>query len=623
MLDNAWLIPILPFAASVVLLFFGKRLGSVVGPLVGILATGASFVLAAGSLFALRAGAGPLHVQFRWAQVGDFIVNIGMQLGNLEAFIVTMVTFASFFIQMYAIGYMWGDEKYNRFFTVVTLFTAGMLATVMADNLLLLLVGWEVMGFASFSLIGHWFENLDNARAAMKAFITTRVGDLGLLAGMFVIFVNTGTLEFEGIFRAVNSAEAGASWITLAALFLFWAAIGKSAQLPLHIWLPDAMAGPTPVSALIHAATMVAAGVFLVARNYPLFLASGTAMNVVAWVGAISALFAAIVAVLQEDIKKVLAYSTMSQLGYMMMALGVGGYAAGLFHLTSHGFFKALLFLGAGSVIVALHHEQNLHRMGGLFKKLPVTGVTFLIGTLALAGIWPFSGFYSKDAVLIAAYESNSTLFWIGLVAAALTAFYMTRLVFLAFFGAPRDRKAYEKTTESPAVMLVPLIMLAIPSLLIGMAYPSILGTSVEAFLSATGEAAGHGAGTEVVPALATGAAVLGIVVGVILYGGAAGLSLRRGLIGSGGALYAIVKRAFYIDDLYRKVFVGGSRALAGFASFFDKYVIDGLVNGIAGIMVVLGGITRRLNTGYAQSYLMVLFAGVILVILVFQTVGG
>src|SRR5690606_26945086 len=284
----------------------------------------------------------------------------------------------------------------------------------------------------------------------------TRIGDLGLMAAMFLLAAQAGTLQFDGIFEAVEGA-AGAWWVTLAALFLFWAAVGKSAQLPLHVWLPDAMAGPTPVSALIHAATMVAAGVFLVARNYALFEASGTALDVVAWVGGVTLLFAAVVAVLQEDIKKVLAYSTMSQLGYMMMALGVGGYAAGVFHVVTHGYFKALLFLGAGSVIHALHHEQNMHRMGGLFRRRPATAVTFIIGMLALAGIPPFAGYYSKDEILLAAYEANSALFWIGSVGALLTAFYMTRAVVLTFFGRPRDKHVFEHAHESPAVMTVPL----------------------------------------------------------------------------------------------------------------------------------------------------------------------
>ena len=622
MLENAAWIPILPFAASVILLFFGKRLGPVIGPLVGIVATAGAFVLAAGSLLALKTGAEPVHLQFRWAQVGDRIFNMGVQMGNLEAFVVTMVTFASTLIQLYSMGYMQGDAKYNRFFTIVTLFTAGMLTTVLADNLLLFLFGWELMSFASFSLIGHWFENLDNARAAFKAFVTTRIGDLGLLAGMFLLFAQAGTLEFEGIFSAVEGTAAGTWWVTAAALFLFWAAVGKSAQLPLHVWLPDAMAGPTPVSALIHAATMVAAGVFLIARTYPLFEASGIALSIVAWVGGITALFAAVVAVLQEDIKKVLAYSTMSQLGYMVMALGLGGFAAAIFHLTTHGFFKALLFLGAGSVIHALHHEQNMHRMGGLLGKLPVTAVTFLVGTLALAGIWPFSGFYSKDAVLLAAYEANTALFWLGIIAAALTAFYMTRLFFLTFLGRPRDRHAYEHAHESPAVMLVPLVLLAIPSLVAGFSAPALLGQSVDDFLALSEHTASGGHAHGPVPTLATAAAVAGIVLGVVLFG-AMGAPARKRLIQGAAGLYKLVKNKFYFDELYYAVFVQGTRGLAAIAAFLDKYLIDGLVNGVAALTVAIGSQTRRLTTGFVQTYMIALFAGVALAILVFQAVGG
>jgi len=617
---SMWLIPVLPFAASAVLLFFGRRLGAVLGPLVGAAATGTSFVLSLLGLLALRGGAPAYHAQIRWAEVGDLSIRMGFMFDKLEAAVVTMVTFASFFIQLYAMGYMRGDAKYNRFFTIVSLFTAGMLTTVMADNLLLFTLGWEIMGFASFSLIGHWFEKIENAWAAFKAFVTTRIGDLGLMAAMFLLAAQAGTLQFDGIFEAVEGA-AGAWWVTLAALFLFWAAVGKSAQLPLHVWLPDAMAGPTPVSALIHAATMVAAGVFLVARNYALFEASGTALDVVAWVGGVTLLFAAVVAVLQEDIKKVLAYSTMSQLGYMMMALGVGGYAAGVFHVVTHGFFKALLFLGAGSVIHALHHEQNMHRMGGLFRRMPVTAVTFIIGMLALAGIPPFAGYYSKDEILLAAYEANSALFWIGSVGALLTAFYMTRAVVLTFFGRPRDKHVFEHAHESPAVMTVPLLALAVPSLLYGLLAPQLLGQPVHQWLAFGGHAAHHEPSSFVM-AVATGVAVAGILLGAVVFGVVPAAS-RKAVISALRPLYTVIKNKFYFDELYQAVFVRGTRALAGVAGVVDRYVIDGLVNGAAALTVFIGSQTRRLTNGFAQAYMLVLVGGVVLGIIVFQAIGG
>lgn len=621
MLDQAWLIPILPLLASTLIAFFGRRLGPVVAPLLGVLATAVGFFISLSALFAIRDGLGPFHASFDWAQLGDTTIRIGLQMGAVEVAVVTMVTFAATFIQLYAMGYMRGDAKYNRFFAVVTLFVTGMLTTVMADNLLLLLVGWEIMGFASYSLIGHWFEKIENVWAAMKAFITTRIGDLGMLAAAFILFMHAGTLSFDGIFEAVAAAPAGSWWITAAALLLLWAAIGKAAQLPLHIWLPDAMAGPTPVSALIHAATMVAAGVFLVARNYPLFEASATAMTVVAWVGALSALFAAIVAVLQEDIKRVLAYSTMSQLGYMMLALGVGGFSAGIYHLITHGYFKALLFLGAGSVIVAMHHEQNIHRMGGLLKKLPITAITFLIGTLALAGVYPFSGYYSKDEILLFVYEANSTLFWIGVLVAFLTAFYMTRAFILTFLGKPRDAKAYEQAHESPAVMLIPLLALSVPAFTYGFGSYALFGQGIDHFLGHPLPAAVL-ANSQNVVTIVTAAALLGIVGGFLLFG-VAKPAVRRQAIQTFAAPYQLVKNAFFIDQLYKMVFVRGTMAVSKFSGAFDRYVIDGIVNGIAAVAVALGAATRRLADGSAQGYMAVLFTGVLLAIIVFQVIGG
>ncbi len=635
-LQNAWLIPLMPLLAYVFIVFFGRRFGERAS-WIGVLAVGVSTVLSTLVFLQVLGGASVART-FDWVTFGEFDLTMGFRIGNMESVLLFSISMVAWFIQIYAQGYMHGDARYNRFFAIVNLFTFGMLTLLMSDNFLLFLIAWEIMGLCSYLLIGHWFEELKNARAAMKAFMTTRVGDVGLMLGIWVLFTKAHSFNFDAIFHAVEAGEIAGATLTAAALLLFMGSVGKSAQFPLHVWLPDAMAGPTPVSALIHAATMVAAGVFLVARSYPIFHATETALMVVAYIGAFTALFAATIATVNDDIKGVLAYSTISQLGYMIMALGVGAFTAGVFHLMTHAFFKAMLFLGSGSVIHAVH-TQNMHEMGGLWNKMKVTGATFIIGALALAGIPPFAGFYSKDEILLGAFTSHyPATFWMGLAAAVLTAFYMTRQVILVFFGRPRDRHAYEHAHESPPVMTVPLILLAIPSAVFG--YLATRNHWISDFVHF---AAAHGEGhAELVPILAIGGAVLGIVLGFLIYG--TGTISRAAIVNGLRPIHTLLKNKYYVDEAYQFVFVKGGVALATVARLFDTYVIDGIVNlvgylgllasrlsaafdlgfideainGVADLTVAGGRAARNMVSGYVQLYVMTLFAAVVLGLIVY-----
>lgn len=612
--QNAWIIPALPLAAYVLTVFLGRRLGERAA-LIPITAMGLATLLALVTLVNVVNGAtAAVHVP--WLRLGDWEISMGYQVGHVEAAMLAMVTLVGWMIFTFSKGYMHGDVRFNRFFAHVSLFVTGMLTLVIADNLLLFFVAWEIMGVCSYLLIGHWFEEIENARAAFKAFLVTRIGDVGLMLGIWMLGATVGSLRFEEILSKVEAGAVPAAVLTAAALLLFMGAVGKSAQIPLHIWLPDAMAGPTPVSALIHAATMVAAGVFLVARMFPLFAAAPAAMTTVAFIGAFTALVAALIATVQTDIKKTLAYSTMSQLGYMMLALGVGGFAAGLFHLESHAFFKALLFLGAGSVIHAAQ-TQEMHKMGGLLGPLRLTGVTFIIGTLALVGVPPFAGFYSKDAILVGAYNSPyPVLFWIALFTAFLTAYYMTRAVVLTFFGRTRDHHVKEHAHESPPVMTVPLLVLAVPAVLFGLLGSPQAGHAFQAFVD------GHGAGEPeagIVPLLAVGAGLAGILVGWLIYGMNA--LDRRAAIRALRPLYVLFKEKFFFDHLGAAIARLGV-ALSLIVGAFDRFVVDGLVNGVAWLMLALGRASRALVVGSAQAYALVMFAGVVVGLLLYQLLG-
>ncbi len=613
---NAWAIPGLALLAYALIVFFGRRFGERAA-FIPIIALGGSFVLAVINLLAVIGGA-TAEVRFDWLHLGERTITMGYRVGPVEAVVLFMVTLVSLMVLLFSKGYMHGDAKFNRFFANVTLFITGMLLLVIADNFLLFLVAWEVMGLCSYLLIGHWFEDLDNAKAAMKAFLTTRLGDVGLMLGVWMLFLATGSFRFDEITKEISKGQMDVAFLTLAALALFSGAVGKSAQVPLHIWLPDAMAGPTPVSALIHAATMVAAGVFLVARSFPIFQAAPDAMLTVAVIGAITALMAALIATVQTDIKKSLAYSTVSQLGFMMLALGVGGFAAGIFHLLTHAFFKALLFLGSGSVIHAAH-TQEMHKMGGLFRKLPVTGATFIIGTLALAGIPPLAGFFSKDEILLEAFhfERAPILFWMAVFAAFLTAYYMTRSVILTFFGKPRDHHVYDHAHESPPIMALPLLILAVPAVFAGLAGAPFAGSWLQHFIDPhvhLPEPSGF------VQNVAIGVSVAGIVVAFLIY--QVGILNRQAAIRVLKPVYVLFKQKFYFDHVAMGI-VAVTVAISRFVATVDKWVVDGLVNGLGWFVFQMGQGARRFAAGSAQAYAMVMALAIAVGLFVYQAMGG
>jgi NADH-quinone oxidoreductase subunit L len=634
MVKLAWLIPALPLLAWAVILLVGKRTPGKGAP-IGIVAVAVGWVLSIGILAGVIGGNAPYHVDGTWAPISDqFRIPVGITVDGLAAVLLFVVTTVSLFVQIYSVSYMRGDERYTIFFAKLSLFTAGMLIVVLADNLLMLLVGWEIMGICSYFLIGHYWEDHANSRAAIKAFLTTRVGDLGFMAGIFVLFWATRSFEISRIVDAAHSGRLSSGTITLGAVLLFCGAIGKSGQFPLHTWLPDAMAGPTPVSALIHAATMVAAGVFLVGRMYPVFEASPAALNEVAIIGAVTMLIAAMLALIQDDIKRVLAYSTVSQLAYMMAGLGVGGYSAGIFHLFTHAFFKALLFLAAGSVIHAIH-TNNLSEMGGLRKVMPWTFTTFTIGALALAGIIPLSGFWSKDEILTDAWRAGfgggvegvatsqavaQVVFVVGVITAFLTAFYVARMLWLAFGGAYRGAG---HPHESDGIMLVPLVVLAIGSVFAGVVGSPLVGSNNIGKWISTPLLPAEGA-IQMNWGLAgatTVIALLGIALGGALY--------RRGLpereyLERIPPLYTLLERKYFLDDLYEGVFVRAvTGQLAPATYWFDQRVVDGAVNGAGlGTRRLSRGL-RYLQSGQAQWYAAALFIGVVgLAVVVTQVIG-
>src|SRR6267154_2610601 len=470
------LIPILPLLGFALIALSGKKLVKGFAALIGCASVFVAFAFSVVLFIKLLNGAGSFNAtMFTWISAGNFSASISFLIDPLSSLMLLIITGVGFLIHVYSVGYMHEDEGFNRFFSYLNLFVFFMLLLVMGSNYLVMFVGWEGVGLCSYLLIGFWFKNQDYNDAANKAFIMNRIGDLGLIIGVILIFVNFGSVNYIEVFPKADTV--GTSVLTLITILLFIGAMGKSAQIPLYTWLPDAMAGPTPVSALIHAATMVTAGVYMVARNNILYSLSPIAMELVLVVGLATALFAATIALAQNDIKKVLAYSTVSQLGLMFVALGVGAYASGIFHMATHAFFKALLFLGAGSVIHAMHHEQDIRKMGGLRKYIPVTYITFFIGVLAISGIPPFAGFFSKDEILANAFKQSPIAWGIAVLASLLTAFYMFRLLFLTFFGKTRaSEDTIHHIHESPKSMTIPLIILAILSVAGGfMGVPELL----------------------------------------------------------------------------------------------------------------------------------------------------
>ncbi len=572
---------------------------------------------------------------FTWIKAGEFSVKFSLYLDPLSSVMILVVTGVGFLIHVYSTGYMCHEKGYARYFVYLNLFTFSMLILVLASNYLLLFVGWEAVGLCSYLLIGYWYEKKSASDAGKKAFIVNRVGDFGFILGVFLMFWTLGSLNFSEVFpKALEMWEGGALSpvvVTAITLLLFVGATGKSAQIPLYVWLPDAMEGPTPVSALIHAATMVTAGVYMVARSNVLYLMSPTTMTVVAVIGAATALFAATIGMAQNDMKRVLAYSTVSQLGYMFLACGVGAFTAGIFHLMTHAFFKALLFLGSGSVMHALAGELDIRKMGGLKKYMPITFWTFMLATLAISGIPGFSGFFSKDEILWKAFSSphgNVVLWLVGTVAAMITAFYMFRMVFLAFYGESRMTPEIEAHVhESPKVMTIPLMILAVLSVVGGyVGIPPVLGGSnrFERFLEPVFEK-----GAEIVPeahvqfshglevglmVLAVAIAVAGIYIAYVLY--LRKPELPEKVVERFPALYDVVYNKYYVDEIYHAIVVYPIYRFSIFLwEIFDVLVVDGIVNGVGKVLLGSGQAVRRLQTGIVQNYALSLLLGAVILI--------
>ena len=612
------LIIAVPLATSLLLLLFGRRIGRASG-LLASAAIGSGFVL--GVITYLRLLENPeesrpqVNSLFEWITAGSFSAGVDLLVDELSIVMVLVVTGVGTLIHVYSIGYMHDDPRFSRYFAYLNLFAASMLLLVLADNLLLLYVGWEGVGLCSYLLIGFWFDRASAANAAKKAFIVNRIGDFAFLLGILLLAVTVGSLAVDQINEAAGAMAAGTA--TAAALLLFAGATGKSAQIPLYVWLPDAMEGPTPVSALIHAATMVTAGVYMVARFSPVFEASGgAALAVVGWIGALTALWAALMAAVEYDIKRVLAYSTISQLGYMFLAHGVEGYSAGIFHLVTHAFFKALMFLGAGAVMHALGGTTDMREMGGLRKVMPITGFTFMAGWLAICGIVPFAGFFSKDAILAAAWAEGDYAFWgIGVGTALLTAFYMSRLYFRVFEG-PLKTPEGAHPHDAPLPMAAALIPLGLLSLVGGgINLPGLL--SLEHFLEpVVGE--GH-VPSGLTPWLLAGGALLVAVVGILvaaaLYVSRAAESRRAAILRVLAPVVQAARGKFYVDELYGRLVVLPGKAFANFCAYvFDTKVVDGAVNGTGRLVAVAAGGLRRVQSGYVRNYAAVFFFGVALI---------
>ncbi|HOQ99795.1 MAG TPA: NADH-quinone oxidoreductase subunit L [Anaerolineae bacterium] len=688
-----WLIPVFPLVAFATIVLYVRRWKNISSYLaVGAIAL--SFVVSQivfwMAISTPHLAEAPFHSVIRWMNTGQTLLQMGVMVDPLTAVMLFMVPLVCTMIFVYAIGYMHGDPRYSRFFAYICLFASGMLGLVVADNLLMLFMFWEVMGLCSYLLIGFWFEKPSAMKAGLKAFLTTRVGDAFFLMGLVLLYGQTGSLAFDKVLSPATLQTLANTMLTVPffgavpaatviALLIFGGTVGKSAQFPLHIWLPDAMEGPTPVSALIHAATMVSAGVYLVVRMFPLFHAvpHGSAPEVVTFIGAFTALFASTIAVAQNDIKKVLAYSTISQLGYMVMALGLGAYVAGAFHLITHAFFKALLFMGSGSVIVGAHHEQDMMEMGGLRSRMKITFWTYIVGTLALAGIPPLAGFWSKDEILADAFGHGHILAWaVGSAAAFLTAFYMGRQIFLVFFGKPRSHHA-EHAKETPKTMVYPLIVLAFFAALLGFVgvpedFPvlgHLLGNPFHAFV---GEAYAPGHVNWLVMGLSILLASGGLGLGYLLYGRTPLVAGQPDPLARLGPVYKLLKNKYYCDEIYHLIFirpvtwlgdvmavvdkngldwvvntVGRSTAAFGTAlwrfvdvpiidgavnlvgrsgdvfsrlwGWFDNAIIDGAVNAVGAATSWLGRELRSMQTGRVQNYLLIASVNVVVLVLLYM----
>jgi NADH-quinone oxidoreductase subunit L len=630
MLDYVGLIPLFPAVGFAVNLFFGRRMSKGAVGFIACAAIGLSFLVSLLVFIDLlnipAASRSVEKILYPWMISGDFRANIGFLVDPLSIVMMLVVSGVSLIIHIYSHGYMHDDPDFPRYFTYLNLFVFFMLILVSANNFLLMFVGWEGVGLCSYFLIGFWYERKSAADAGKKAFIVNRIGDYGFLLAIFLIFVHFGTIDFTKVFAAApEKYVVGSGMITLITLLLFMGATGKSAQIPLYTWLPDAMEGPTPVSALIHAATMVTAGVYMVARCHVLFLLAPTSILVVAIIGAATAIFAASIGLAQNDIKRVLAYSTISQLGYMFLACGVGAFSAGIFHLMTHAFFKALLFLGAGSVMHAMAGELDMRKMGALKPHMPWTYRTFLIATLAIAGFPPFAGFFSKDEILWKALSQGGFAFWlVGAVAAFMTATYMFRAVFLTFHGRSRvDPHVADHLHESPGMMTVPLMILAILATIGGfIGFPIVEGWNrFHEFLSpvfarpAALEAGHPAAGFEIAMMIVSVAiALLGLLLAYRMY--IKNPRLPDQLADRFQTPYALIGHKYWVDEIYDFLFVG---PLIRFSLFlwriFDDLVVDGAVNGVAAIVRGGSEALKYLQNGNIQTYALSILVGVVLII--------
>ncbi len=639
-------IPLSCLFAAIVAGIFGRVIGRVGAHTITILGVATAFVLSIVVFRDVAAGNSFNGAIYTWAVSGGFPFEIGFLIDKLTATMMVVVTFVSFMVHIYSMGYMHEDAGYQRFFSYISLFTFAMLMLVMSNNFLQLFFGWEAVGLVSYLLIGFWFDRETAIFANLKAFLVNRVGDLGFLLGIACVFMYFGTLDYAAVFASAPglvgetvSFFPGTEWnlFTVIGILLFIGAMGKSAQVPLHVWLPDSMEGPTPISALIHAATMVTAGIFMVARMSPLYELSETALSVIVIIGALTALLMALVGIVQNDIKRVVAYSTLSQLGYMTVALGVSAYSAAIFHLVTHAFFKALLFLAAGSVIIAMHHEQDMRKMGGLKNYMPITWFTALIGSLALAGVPPFAGFFSKDAIIEATHASHlfgSGFAYVAVTAGVfITALYSFRLMILTFHGNMRvDEHTRHHLKESPWTVWVPLLLLAIPSIFVGAIYMEdmlfggffgdaiqvrpehdVLGQLAKEYHGATGWALLWAFFTHALKPGPLWLAIAGIAAAWFLYLEKPELPDR--IRDRFRVAYDVLVRKYGFDEFYQLVFAGGARGLGRlFWKIGDVRLIDGAaVNGSARIIGWLSGVIRQVQSGYVYHYAFAMIIGVFL----------
>ena len=631
MKELIWLVPLLPLTGFLILSLGKSYLSKSLSGIIASTMVLGSFLLALGIFFEISGSKEKSFTLnlFEWIAAGDFKVNIAFLIDPLSSIMLLIITGVGFLIHLYSMGYMHDDEGYAKFFSYLNLFVFFMLLLVLGDNYLLMFAGWEGVGLASYLLIGFWFKNSSYNDAAKKAFIVNRIGDLGFILGIFLIYITFGSIQYSNVFGEALNLKESEPAIVAATLLLFIGAMGKSAQIPLYTWLPDAMAGPTPVSALIHAATMVTAGVYMIVRSNILYSLSPETLEFVAIIGGVTAVFAASIGIFQNDIKKVLAYSTVSQLGYMFLALGVGAFTGGVFHLMTHAFFKALLFLGAGSVIHAMSGEQDIRKMGGLKKHIPITYATFLIGTIAISGIPPFSGFFSKDEILAHAYE-KSPLFWVlGVLGSMMTTFYMFRLLFVTFFGSFRGTEEQKHHLhESPKTMTIPLIVLAILATIAGFAgIPDIMvheGHWLKSFLHPVlkdSEAYTHGHKLSHSMEWGLMGATVLITILMLLFAYTKfvkGKNVPAEDDKKQGFLPNLLANKYYIDELYNAIITKPLNALSGFTyKFLELKGVDFVVSGTGNAIVWVSSVVRRVQSGNTGFYIFAMVVSIIVILVI------